>query len=424
MSRHPRGMEWDEPWEPAELALPPSTAFPSAAPVPIQDVVEGNVEVNDAGSFFVVSHTHPLPTGLQSGWPDAAARRALVALTGDGAFQDFEIDRALFVDTETTGLAGGTGTYAFLVGCGWLEAGALRVDQCFMRDHGDEPALMAHFAGLARRFDWTVSFNGRRFDLPLLRTRSIMNRVQGSFDALGALDLLLVAHRLWRYRFRRRDLDTLEHEILGIRRNMDIPSSEIPHVYFRYLRTGDARSLIPVMAHNRQDIVSMTSLLARVCEAWNGWNDPNTHAAVVLGVARVFALSGDSDAALTAYARALELGLGDALEPLAQIPLSLGYKRARAWPRAVEVWDTMRVRGGRAAIWAHIELAKYYEHQSCEFGVAIDHVAEAMRRADHFDGRLPVSLGRPVLEHRLRRLERRANHCSSHSDCASLYNSL
>ena len=92
--------------------------------------------------------------------------------------RDFELAQALFIDTETTGLAGGTGTYAFLIGCGWLEDGALRVEQYFMRDHADEPAMMAHLARLISRFDWTVSFNGKSFDLPLLRTRFIMNRTR------------------------------------------------------------------------------------------------------------------------------------------------------------------------------------------------------------------------------------------------------
>ena len=128
--------------------------------------------------------------GLSAAWPDDAARRALTTLTGDPDLEDFELARALFIDTETTGLAGGTGTYAFLIGCGWLEDGALRVEQYFMRDHADEPAMMAHLAHLISRFDWTVSFNGKSFDLPLLRTRFIMNRTRTALDALGALDLL------------------------------------------------------------------------------------------------------------------------------------------------------------------------------------------------------------------------------------------
>ena len=242
--------------------------------MPVEDVVGGTLESNDAGSFVVISETHPLPHGLSQAWPGDADRRALTTLSGDPELEDFELERALFVDTETTGLAGGTGTYAFLVGCGWVEDGALRVEQYFMRDHADEPAMMAHLARLIARFDWTVSFNGKSFDLPLLRTRFIMNRRRTALDALGALDLLHVARRLWRYQLPRRDLGTLEREILGVERELDVPSHEIPDIYFRYLRTGDARELVPVVAHNRVDMVSMAALLARACDAFGGLAQP------------------------------------------------------------------------------------------------------------------------------------------------------
>lgn len=404
MSAHPRGMTWNLPWEPADS---PTERHSLESVVPIEEVVDGVVESNDEGAFFVVSETHELPNGMSESWPDNRGRRALTVLTGDEEFEAFELGNALFVDTETTGLVGGTGTYAFLVGCGWIESGALRVDQFFMRDHADEPALMAHLAGLVSRFDWTVSFNGRSFDLPLLDTRLIMNRIRTSLGDLGALDLLVIARRLWRYQFPRRDLETLEREILGIRREIDVPSYEIPDIYFRHLRTGDARGLVPVMAHNRQDIVSTVSLLARACEACRQWGGPNAHPAQVLGVARSFALAGDSQTALAAYARALDLGLEDRLQPVAQVPLSLAQKRAELWPGALELWETMRNRDGRGSIWALVELAKYQEHCVGGFAAARDYAVEALTRVDEFDGDLPEPLGRPALEHRLRRLERR-----------------
>ena len=322
-------MAWKRPWEPVEGS--PEVVPRSAAPgVPVEDLIGGALESNDAGSFFVISQSHPLPRGLSPAWPDAAARRALTTLTGDPDLEDFELAQALFIDTETTGLAGGTGTYAFLIGCGWLEDGALRVEQYFMRDHADEPAMMAHLARLISRFDWTVSFNGKSFDLPLLRTRFIMNRTRTALDALGALDLLHAARRLWRHQLPRRDLGTLEREILGVQRELDVPSHEIPDIYFRYLRTGDASELVPVMAHNRQDMVSMAALLARACDACNGWRSPNVPAGPGAGrgaVLRARRGYGHGAGGLRAGAGAW-LGRG-ALEPLAQVPLSLAHKRPR-----------------------------------------------------------------------------------------------
>ena len=400
-----RAMAWKRPWEPVEpAAVEPRAAVPS---VPVEDVVAGTLESNDAGSFVVIGGVHPLPRGLSAQWPRDADRRALATLSGDPDLEDFELERALFIDTETTGLAGGTGTYAFLVGCGWVEDGALRVEQYFMRDHADEPAMMAHLAGLISRFDWTVSFNGKSFDLPLLRTRFIMNRRRTSLDALGALDLLHVARRLWRFQLPRRDLGTLEREILGVERELDVPSHEIPDIYFRYLRTGDARELVPVVAHNRTDMVSMAALLARACDAFGDWRSPEAQPAEVLGAARSFALAGDVETALAAYARALELGLDEALQPLAQAPLSLTHKRRGAWPPAVDLWEGMRRRRGRSAVWALVELAKYHEHRVGAFHTARDCTLEALEQAERILDVLPQPLARPALEHRLARLERR-----------------
>ena len=405
MPKHPRAMAWNRPWEPVEtVAVEPRSASPG---VPVEDVIGGTVESNDAGSFVVISRSYSLPGGLSAAWPADSDRRALTTLSGDPDLADFELDRALFVDTETTGLSGGTGTYAFLVGCGWLEDGALRVEQYFMRDHADEPAIMAHLARLISRFDWTVSFNGKSFDLPLLRTRFIMNRTRTALDALGALDLLHVARRLWRYQLPRRDLGTLEREILGIERELDVPSHEIPDIYFRYLRTGDAGELVPVMAHNREDLVSMAALLARACDACNGWRGSTAPPAQVLGTARSFALAGDLETALAAYARALELGLDEALQPLAQVPLSLAHKRRGAWSQALDLWQSMRAREGRGAVWALIEMAKYHEHRAGAFDTARECTLEALSQADRIRDGLPHPLARPALEHRLARLERR-----------------
>ena len=401
-----RAMSWNRPWEPVEPApaVVPRTVAPGE---PVEDVVGGALETNDAGSFVVVGDTHSLPDRLSAAWPGEADRRALATLTGDPEVEDFELDRALFVDTETTGLAGGTGTYAFLIGCGWVEDGALRVEQYFMRDHADEPALMAHLARLISRFDWTVSFNGKSFDLPLLRTRFIMNRMRTGLDGLGALDLLPVARRLWRYQLPRRDLGTLEREILGVERELDVPSHEIPEIYFRYLRTGDARELVPVVAHNRVDMVSMAALLVTACDAFSDWRSPTAQPAQVLGAARSFALSGDMDTALAAYARALELGLAEALEPLAQVPLSLAHKRRGVWPEALALWEGMRRREGRTAVWALVELAKYHEHRAGALDTARECTIEALVQADRLLDALPQPLARPALEHRLARLDRR-----------------
>ena len=402
-------MRWERHWEPVESgpepafghsrpegpATGPEGAEPeptSGSPTAIEAVVEGELVENQSGAFYRATERHAVGIAQTPGWPDAAARRALTVACHDLGVEDFELGRAIFIDTETTGLAGGTGTYAFLVGCGWVEDGALRVDQFFMRDQADEPAMMAHLAGLLRRFDWTVSFNGMAFDLPLLQTRFIMNRMRFSVEALGPLG--------------DRSLDSLERHVLGVRRRSDVPSHLIPEIYFRYLRSGDARMLRPVFDHNRQDIVSLALLLERACETCTGWRGGEPAAADVLGVARAHALAGDLETAAEAYARALELGLEAEAEVIAQTHLSLQRKRWGVWSQAAGVWAAMAAREDRAAIWALVELAKYREHRQRDFAAARACTLRALELAAWLQEPLPLALAEPALRYRLGRLER------------------
>lgn len=406
-----RGQRWDRPWEPLEPDDPSNEQWPGERglqqAVPIESVVPGELVENPAGAFYRVSGRHHVPVGTDQAWPDAPTRRALAVAANDPDLHGFDLTRALFIDTETTGLSGGTGTYAFIVGCGWLEDGALRVDQFFMRDQADEPALLQHLVDLIRLFDWVVSFNGAAFDLPLLRTRFIMNRMRAPLGAPTQVDLLHVARRLWRYRLADRSLDALERDLLGLSRPLDVPSYLIPDIYFRYLRGADARLLGPVFAHNRQDIVSLALLLERACHTCLTWRSDVLPAEEVLGVARAHALFGDQHTAAEAYARALELGLEGELQVLARTHLSLGRKRQAAWPEATNIWEAIAADGGRPAIWALVELAKYHEHRARAFDAARTSALRALELVDACDQPLPMTLGRPQLAHRLDRLERR-----------------
>ena len=129
--------------------------------------------------------------------------------------------RPLFLDAETTGLAGGTGTYAFLVGAGWVEGDTLVVAQYFMRDLDEEPALLAALRPRLEEASVVVTFNGTGFDLPLLETRFILGRSR--WPALPHVDLLWPARRVWSRRFADCRLGTLERDVLGVTRDADVP---------------------------------------------------------------------------------------------------------------------------------------------------------------------------------------------------------
>jgi hypothetical protein len=220
--------------------------------------------------FYHVTHQHPVeerhgPAPLSQALKVSAAHVALSAC--DAELDGFAAEKALFVDAETTGLAGGSGTVAFLVGAGYFDGGVFRVEQCFMRDYDDEEAMLRYLADLFKRFDTVVTFNGKSFDVPLLRTRFIQNRLPFRLDAAGHLDLVHAARRFWRMRLGDCSLGNLERQVLGLHREGDVPSAEIPARWFNYLATRDARPLEGVFYHHHMDILSLVSLLALLDQA-------------------------------------------------------------------------------------------------------------------------------------------------------------
>jgi len=177
----------------------------------------------------------------------------------------------LFLDTETTGLAGGTGTLVFQLGVSWWDGNLLRTRQYFLPDPKAEPALLDSLARLAREFSHVVTYNGASFDLPLLRTRALLNRIADPLGHLIGWDLLVPARRLWRNRLIDCRQQTVEKHVCGrSRRPGDIDGGIIPLTWFEFLRTGQAGLLGNVLTHNHRDMVGMARIFARVCMV-AGW---------------------------------------------------------------------------------------------------------------------------------------------------------
>ncbi len=172
--------------------------------------------------------------------------------------------RWAFLDTETTGLAGGTGTYAFLAGVGSIDAQGFRLRQFFMRDYGEEASMLHRLAEYLQQFDVLITYNGKAYDQPLLETRYRMVRSRPPFGRMEHLDLLFGARRLWKLRLESCRLVDLENRILGVERQGDLPGEMIPYIYFEYLRTERAFRLTPIFHHNAIDILSLACLTAIV----------------------------------------------------------------------------------------------------------------------------------------------------------------
>ena len=216
----------------------------------------------------------PRPGGVAIYTDRRDADPRLFALNGDGLRRigwnghAFDVRRCLFLDTETTGLSGGAGTVAFLVGLGFIEDDTFVVEQYLMRDYADEPDMLMRIAERMRGFDSVCTFNGKNFDLPLLQARFTMCRMREDWRELDQLDLLYPARRTWKLRIGSCRLSRLEEYILGQGRHDDLPGSEVPQRYFDYLKTGDMTLLDDIVAHNRQDIATLGILLAHLCELY------------------------------------------------------------------------------------------------------------------------------------------------------------
>ncbi|MGH7600904.1 MAG: ribonuclease H-like domain-containing protein, partial [bacterium] len=212
---------------------------------------------------FAVHHAHGnvLLSGMQK------ISRAALAIAGkDESLAALDLSRALFLDTETTGLAGGTGTVAFLLGIGRFEGEEFVVRQYFLRQPYEEAAMLKRLQTDINDSTGLVTFNGKTFDIPLLRTRAVLHRLNVGFERLPHFDVLHAARRLWKDQINSCSLNGLESSILRLRRSQDIPGALIPQIYFDFLRHGEAAQLPEVFAHNRQDIVSMAALLVRITQ--------------------------------------------------------------------------------------------------------------------------------------------------------------
>jgi uncharacterized protein YprB with RNaseH-like and TPR domain len=266
----------------------------------------------------------------------------------------------LFLDTETTGLAGGTGTYAFLVGLAWWENDGFAVEQYFMRDHSEEASMLSGLLERLSRSPVLVTFNGKSFDWPLLQTRFQMRRLGMARELSAHLDFLHPARQFWRLCFESVALAQLERHVLGLGRGQDIPSEAIPRRYFDFLRGGPPEEMAEVFRHNEMDLCGLASLALHITriladpEKWAG------RAEELYGVSRLLQRRGEDRLAGQIYRKALEAGLPREIEPVAQRELALLAKRERDFELSNALWEKL-LRDPAEGLRAYEQLAIYYE---------------------------------------------------------------
>jgi len=333
-----------------------------------------------APGLILVTRRLALASHHGSVWLEGlCARTAMLPDPADGA-----PERWLLIDTETSGLSGGTGTVVFLLGLARLEGETLQVRQYLLTAFAGEGALFEHAAAWAGSGRTLVSFNGKSFDLPLLTTRARMTRIADPFAGLAHLDLLHATRRAYARRWSDCRLGTTERRLLGFERKEDLPGAEVPGVWLDWLRRRDGSRLGEVLRHNHWDLVSLAALALRLGEVYR---EPARWGADALAVARAWGARGREDTArqvLDAHRRDLE--------PEGLLELARMHRRSGAWAEACAIWRALSAQGHAEA---SEQLAKYHEHVAGDYISALDYAS-----------RLPVA---PRNEHRCRRLEVKLN---------------
>ncbi len=353
--------------------------------------------------------------------PSASDRRDAIPLDGP----------LLFFDIETTGLSGGAGTVAFLVGCGHFEPDGFHTKQFFLSGYEAERELLAALTALLERFAGLVTFNGRTFDIPIVETRYLFHRLESPFEGVPHLDMLPPARRLWRRRssafedgIRGRSgrtpgsesctLGALELDVLGVGRDGDVPGFEIPSRYFHYLRTGDGSGLEAVFEHNRLDVLSLAAIAAVASRLVEDGPSSAISPREALALGESFERSGRGEEAVRCYGRVA--GIGDAAWEPASVEagvraealrrLAVLRRRQRRYLEAAEAWTQLAAmdefRTYRAeAIQA---LAIHHEHRVKDLERARGYARQGLESA-----RDPSEAD--ALKHRLNRLERKMDGC-------------
>jgi uncharacterized protein len=386
-----------------EIVHPPGAEAREGHHARLTQLLGAELRDTARGRHLAVSCRFPSPC------PGALGTRALRLLAPGSVAGAADPRGWLFLDTETTGLSGGTGTYAFLVGIAWWEGADLVVEQLFMRDHSEEASLLLD---LSRRFGdkrVLVTFNGKSFDWPLLETRFRMTRAARVPDFDAHLDLLHPARRLWRFRLKSVALSELERHVLELDRGDDIPSSTIPSRYFDFLRGGPGEPIVEIFRHNQMDLRGLASLAVRIARLLE---EPETcagDASATLGVSRMLYFHGEVGMAREGYQRALTFGLPSDADRLARRELAHLARKQGDFEQANTLWESL-LGDSADGIRAYEQLAIHYEHRAREPQRALTLVREALVRMR--EGRLSGRLApqqfqqwHAAFRHRLHRLE-------------------
>jgi len=371
--------------------------------VKIEEVISGKFVSTPFGDSFI--RENYFPRDYRCGEVELfqifqSSAKTISSLARDDRLKEIDINKTIFLDTETTGLAGGAGTYIFLVGVGYFEGDQFCVRQYFMRDYNEERALLSALNDLLANFKAVVTYNGKTFDLPLMESRYIMSGMKMSLKNPYHFDLLYPARRLWKRRLESCSLSTVEREILKVSRDDDVPGYLIPEIYFRYLQTKDARAIKQVFEHNLQDILSLVALVSRMCFLVEDPLNNTEYGMDIFSIGKMFDEEKKYGQSTHYYTEALKHNLAEE-EILEILRLSsFAYKRQGKWEEAEKIWKEIIERSPEFIYYPYEELAKYYEHYLKDYQKAETVAEEALNIEENI-------FLREKLQYRLDRIKRK-----------------
>lgn len=371
--------------------------------VKIEEVLSGNFIETPFGFSFVRENyfSHDYKCGeITLSQILKSSTRNLSRLVGDERIAKMDINKTVFLDTETTGLAGGAGTFIFLIGLGYFTEDQFCVRQYFMRDFDEEQALLSALNELLDKFENVVTYNGKSFDLPLMENRFIMSGMKMNLEDPAHLDLLYPVRRLWKKRLENCSLSTVERDVLGLYRENDVPGYLVPEIYFNYLRTKDARALKGVFEHNLQDILSLVALAAKMGDFLEEPLKNTIYPSDIYSLGKIYDRQKEYIKSALYYNEALKHNLAE-VETLEILRLiSFAYKRQGKWEEAEKIWKEAINRSREFIYYPYEELAKYYEHYLKDYQKAELIVEEALNIVENI-------FLKEKLEYRLKRIKRK-----------------
>ncbi len=383
----------------------------------------GQCEVDDLSALLILDPGLSVSFADRGLTPLSLCTSGQTPIGGSGTFP-----RTVFIDLETTGLSGGAGTVAFLVGCGFFDLGAFQVRQFLLTSHVSERALLWAVAEFFKDAGLIVTYNGKSFDVPVMETRWLFHRLQMPLDGVPHFDMVHPARRLWRPRAASIDMDdggcrlgTLERTLFSVSRVGDVGGFEIPARFFRFLRSGDPRPLEGVLEHNRFDLVSLAAVMARAVELTRSGHLACRDCGEALALGRIYERAAADDRlrgrdgvmndAASCYRRGAESRVAD-IRAEALYRLGLWHRRERRFPEAAAIWrevlELTEPRGVRRIIgmralrrFAAEALAVHHEHRDRDLDSARELALFALEEAEA-DGRVADGV-----RHRLARLDRK-----------------